>query len=77
MQPKISFRLVIFTAALIFGVFFSLPTLMGWDKGSKITLGLDLQGGLYMLLGVNTDEAVENRIKTLASGISSHTEKIR
>ena len=75
MQPKISFRLVIFTAALIFGVFFSLPTLMGWDKGSKITLGLDLQGGLYMLLGVNTDEAVENRIKTLASGISSHTEK--
>lgn len=75
MQPKISFRLVIFAAALIFGVFFSLPSLMGWEKGNKITLGLDLQGGLYMLLGVDTDEAVENRIKSLASGINAHTEK--
>ncbi|MGE4294442.1 MAG: protein translocase subunit SecD [Campylobacterales bacterium] len=75
MQPKISMRLAVFAAALIFGIFFSLPSLLNWEKGSKITLGLDLQGGLYMLLGVNTDEAVENRIKSLASGLHAHTEK--
>ncbi|RXI36992.1 protein translocase subunit SecD, partial [Arcobacter cloacae] len=34
-----------------------------------ISLGLDLQGGLHMLLGVNTHEAVTSKIKTIATSV--------
>jgi preprotein translocase subunit SecD len=74
MKRGVSYRLVIFIAALIFGVAFSTPSLLNLDKGHKVTLGLDLQGGLYMLLGVKTQEAVENRIRSMASAVSHHTE---
>ncbi|GHV05219.1 protein translocase subunit SecD [Campylobacterota bacterium] len=74
MTPKISFRLIIFAIAAAFGVIFSVPSFLNLDKGAKINLGLDLQGGLYMLLGVHTDEAVVNRIKALAGGISVNAE---
>ncbi|MDR3163379.1 MAG: protein translocase subunit SecD [Helicobacteraceae bacterium] len=74
MNSNISFRLLIFIAALVFGVAFSLPTLLNTQKGAKINLGLDLQGGLYLLLGVKTDEAVTNRIKSIASSVSVFAE---
>ena len=34
-----------------------------------MALGLDLQGGLHMLLGVNTHEAVSSKIKTIATTV--------
>jgi preprotein translocase subunit SecD len=42
---------------------------MQTDTGKKISLGLDLQGGLHMLLGVNTHEAVTAKIKSIASSV--------
>jgi preprotein translocase subunit SecD len=42
---------------------------MQTDSGKKISLGLDLQGGLHMLLGVNTHEAVTSKIKTIATTV--------
>mgnify|MGYP005984051395 CR=1 FL=1 len=42
---------------------------MQTDTGKKISLGLDLQGGLHMLLGVNTEEAVTAKIKSIASSV--------
>jgi preprotein translocase subunit SecD len=42
---------------------------MQTDSGKKISLGLDLQGGLHMLLGVNTQEAVTSKIKTIATTV--------
>jgi len=74
MKSHITHRLIILLVGLTFGIAYSLPTLTGANWGSKITLGLDLQGGLHMLLGVNTDEAIEAKVKTIASGISYHTE---
>jgi preprotein translocase subunit SecD len=71
---KLNYRIVIFAAAILFGVFFSMPSLLQTEKGAKITLGLDLQGGLHMLLGVKTDEAVTSRIKSIASSIKHYTE---
>jgi preprotein translocase subunit SecD len=59
--------MVIFTLTLVFGVMFSIPSLMQTDSGKKISLGLDLQGGLHMLLGVQTDEAVVSKIKSTAA----------
>ncbi|SFZ98751.1 Protein-export membrane protein SecD (TC 3.A.5.1.1) [hydrothermal vent metagenome] len=66
-MKKLNFRIVLFAFALIFGIVFSIPSLTQSNSGSKITLGLDLQGGLHMLLGVKTEVAIESRIKSLAA----------
>jgi len=44
-------------------------TEMQSEGGKKITLGLDLQGGLHMLLGIKSDIAIESRIKSMAATI--------
>ena len=70
----LNYRLVIFFLAIVFGVGMSIPTLFQTEKGAKINLGLDLQGGLYMLLGVKTDEAIKSKIKSIASSIKFFTD---
>jgi preprotein translocase subunit SecD len=72
---KLNFRIIIFAAAILFGVAFSIPSILQTDKGAKITLGLDLQGGLHMLLGVKTDEAVQSRLKAIASGVNHFSDR--
>lgn len=64
-----NYRLVIFILSIIFGVVFSIPSILQTQTGKKISLGLDLQGGLHMLLGVNTHEAVSSKIKTIATSV--------
>jgi len=64
-----NYRLIIFILSIIFGVAFSIPSFLQTDSGKKISLGLDLQGGLHMLLGVKTDEAVTSKIKSIATSI--------
>lgn len=64
-----NFKLTIFILSIIFGIVFALPSLMQTDYGRKVNLGLDLQGGLHMLLGVNTHEAVESKLKSIATAI--------
>lgn len=64
-----NYRLIIFTLSIIFGIVFSIPSILQTDTGKKISLGLDLQGGLHMLLGVNTHEAVTSKIKTIATSV--------
>ncbi|WP_292663755.1 protein translocase subunit SecD [Nitratifractor sp.] len=66
---RLNYRVVIFIFALIFGVVFSLPSLLQSQHGKKITLGLDLQGGLHMLLGVKSDEAIKSRLKSIAGTV--------
>ncbi|WP_457595887.1 protein translocase subunit SecD [Hydrogenimonas sp.] len=66
---KLNYRVVIFALAAIFGLGLSAPSLLGLKEGPKITLGLDLQGGLHMLLGVDTDKAIESKVKSLAAAI--------
>jgi len=65
----LNYRVVLFAFALIFGVVFSMPTLTQSDNGKKITLGLDLQGGLHMLLGIKSEVAIESRIKSIAASV--------
>jgi len=69
MMNRLNYRVVLFAFAFLFGVIFSIPSLTNSDSGKKITLGLDLQGGLHMLLGVKTDEAVVSRIKSIAGTV--------
>ncbi len=69
MLSRLNYRVVIFIFALIFGVVFSIPSLIQSEQGKKITLGLDLQGGLHMLLGVKSKEAIRSRIKSIAGSV--------
>ncbi|MEB2788599.1 protein translocase subunit SecD [Campylobacter upsaliensis] len=66
---KITYRLLVFIAVFIFGIAFSLPSFLQSERGAKINLGLDLQGGLYMLLGVDNKEAIKSKMKSVASSL--------
>ena len=65
----LNYRVVLFAFAFVFGVVFSIPTLTQSDEGKKITLGLDLQGGLHMLLSVKTEVALESKLKSTGTSI--------
>ena len=74
-RMKLNYRVVVFALAIIFGVFFSAPSLLQMEDGKKVTLGLDLQGGLHMLLGVKTEEATKSRIKSIAASIKHFSDR--
>ena len=75
MRMKLNYRIVIFALAIVFGLFFSAPSLLQTQDGKKVTLGLDLQGGLHMLLGVKTEEATKSRIKSIAASIKHFSDR--
>ncbi|WP_295420564.1 protein translocase subunit SecD [Sulfurovum sp.] len=68
-MKTLNFRVILFAFALIFGVVFSIPSITQSESGKKITLGLDLQGGLHMLLGIKSETAIESRTKSMAGTI--------
>jgi preprotein translocase subunit SecD len=70
----LNYRLVIFILVTLFGIIFSIPSFLQTDDGKKISLGLDLQGGLHMLLGVETQKAVEGKIKSVAATVKYFTD---
>ncbi|NPA60150.1 MAG: protein translocase subunit SecD, partial [Epsilonproteobacteria bacterium] len=72
---KLNYRIVVFAIAIIFGLAFSAPSLFQMQSGKKVTLGLDLQGGLHMLLGVKTQEATKSRVKSMAASIKHFAER--
>lgn len=74
-MSKLNYRIVIFFFAFLFGVIFSIPTLTQSDEGKKITLGLDLQGGLHMLLSVKSEVAVESKLKSIGTSIKYNLEE--
>lgn len=69
MKKAFNYRLWVFILVAILGVIFSLPSVFG-IQGRKVTLGLDLQGGLNLLLEVKTQEAIKARLSSLASSIA-------
>ena len=40
-----------------------------WFTKSKIVYGLDIQGGLHLVMGVDTDTAIQENVKRLATSI--------
>lgn len=69
MMKILNFRFVLFFIAFLFGAILSAPSLLNSESGSKVSLGLDLQGGLHLMLGVKTKEAIKSKIKSIASSI--------
>lgn len=74
-KKKIDYKFFVFLAVLVFGIVFSLPSFLQSQTGKKINLGLDLQGGLYMLLGVDNEKAVESKLKSIASALNYEINK--
>ncbi|RDU65440.1 protein translocase subunit SecD [Helicobacter sp. MIT 14-3879] len=72
MKKFFNFRTIIFIAIFLFGIIFSIPSLFN-TSGPRITLGLDLQGGINILLGINTDEAIKSRYSYIATQINYET----
>lgn len=44
-------------------------SLPGWAHCAKLNLGLDLQGGVHLVMGVRTDKAVDNRLDRLGDAV--------
>jgi len=71
---KLNYRVILFAFAFLFGIVFSIPSLTQSEEGKKITLGLDLQGGLHMLLGVETEVALESKMKSIGTSVKYNLE---
>lgn len=75
------------TLSVIFGILFTLPNLLpqktldalpGWVPHQKLNLGLDLQGGSYLLYEVDTDSLRKERLTNLVEDVRTQlrTEQI-
>lgn len=72
MSNSLKFRGAVVILCLLLSVFAIAPTLtrgnlpQWWlDTFGPIQLGLDLQGGMHLVLGVDVDKAVESRVDTI------------
>jgi preprotein translocase subunit SecD len=76
----ISWKLVVVGAAVLAAIVYILPTIQPslWPH-KKINLGLDLQGGMHLLLEVQSQEAVETTVEQIAQELKGglREEKIR
>jgi preprotein translocase subunit SecD len=83
---KFDWRILVIVAVTLAAIILMVPTFVstlppGWSKvlpKEAIHLGLDLQGGIYLVLEVQTDEAVSNTLERMSEEIkdSLRTQKI-
>src|SRR5665213_872887 len=74
--PK--WKVIVCLAALVFGVLFTLPNLLppkalaalpAWLPHNRINLGLDLQGGSYLLYEVDTAQLKTEKLTNLTEDV--------
>jgi preprotein translocase subunit SecD len=83
MKRKIGFRLLLMGSAVLLSVILLLPSLPIGQKippglqkylpGGKISMGLDLKGGMSVTLEVERDKAVSGTLDEIASALKSPT----
>src|SRR3990170_7852367 len=79
MKKVLKWRVALLAAATVLAILFFLPSLPFFDgfpsiwkkvfPSKAITLGLDLQGGIHLVLAVDGDKAVENFVQRAADDI--------
>lgn len=80
---KIRWAIVLFSLLLagawIFPNFYNFKENQWWFSKEKLIYGLDIQGGLHLVMGVKTDEAIREKITSLMADLKSNleTEKIK
>jgi len=62
-------NVILFLSIFIMSVYFSIPSLLNLDKEPKINLGLDLQGGLYVLLEADKKDIYKKKLENIISQI--------
>ncbi|MBL0732524.1 MAG: protein translocase subunit SecD [Desulfosarcina sp.] len=66
-MKDITWRLIFVLLVLTSAVIFILPTIQpGWWPHKKINLGLDLQGGMHLVLEVDTEKAVDSTLERIS-----------
>lgn len=83
MGKSIKWRVSLTIFFTLLSVIFLIPTLApqlpSWWKGvlpqEKLRLGLDLQGGMHLVLGVETEKAIENALDRYAGDIKDSLRK--
>ena len=75
-MKKYSFKFLSSIAIILFSLFFAVPSLIdvdsnlpSWMIKNKLKLGLDLQGGSQLLLQVETQKAIQEKIQTQVEDI--------
>ncbi len=78
-MDKFTLKGLLILAVLIVGLFFAAPTFFGEEDvpeswvgpKNKVRLGLDLQGGMHLVLRVVTEEAVKNRMNSITNELKN------
>ena len=75
-MKNLSWRFVLVTIVIIGAIVYILPTVKpGLWPHKKINLGLDLQGGMHLVLEVDTEKAVESTIERMIHELRSDLKK--
>jgi len=75
---SLSWRLAIVLAMTVVAIVYILPTFKpGLWPNKKINLGLDLQGGMHLVLEVDTEKAVESTVERISHELKSSLRKAR
>lgn len=77
-MKNFSWKSLIVAGVIITAIIYLLPTINPeWWPYKKINLGLDLQGGMHLVLEVETEKAVENNIERISLDMRSLLKKER
>lgn len=75
-MKNFSWRVILVFAVITTAIVYILPTInQGWWPHKKINLGLDLQGGMHLVLEVDTDKSVESTIERMTYELRSLLKK--
>lgn len=77
-MKNISWRVILVVALTIAAIIYVLPSIKpGVWPHKKINLGLDLQGGMHLVLEVQTEKAVENTIERISQELTDSLRRDR
>ena len=79
MRQSVWTRTIIFAMAIVAAIIYLVPTFVGslpswWSSflpTDRINLGLDLQGGSHLVLGVKVDKAIENNVERVRGELAN------
>ena len=79
MRQSVLTRTIIFAIAIVAAIIYLVPTFVGslpswWSSflpTDRINLGLDLQGGSHLVLGVKVDKAIENNVERVRGELAN------
>ncbi len=82
-MTRFNLRGLVILAVIVTAALFAIPSLVGklpseWiGPKSKVRLGLDLQGGMHLILKVDTEKALESRLNSIISDLKTEMRQRR